>query len=153
MIVTPPVEVLVRFSSTVSTQSAYSKRQASVTGGHSYAPYEPYTWLHRTVEVEVQVLSAVSLNLVFLALADTPGGATLPWRQHAALLAPVPAAVLLGLHHVTGLSKEGRFSELSTNCNMESQLHCHHAWHAFVIVSLTAAHYYYPSSRVWAMPR
>ena len=113
---------------------------------------QPHTWLHRTVEVEVLVLGAVSPNLVFLALADTPGGATLPWRQHAALLAPVPAAVLLGLlRHVAGLLKEERFSELSINRaiewhlnNMESQLHCHLRPVASVIVSLAAAHYYYP---------
>ena len=75
-----------------------------------------------------------------------------PWRQHAALLAPVPAAVLLGLlRHVHGLSTEGRFSELSINRaiewrlnNVESQLHCHLRPVASVIVSLAAAHYYYP---------
>ena len=50
-----------------------------------------------------------------------------------------------------GLLKEGRFSELSINRaiewrlnNMESQLHCHHCLVALVIVSLAAAHYYYP---------
>ena len=58
--------------------------------------------------MEVLVLDAVILNLVFLALADTPGGAALPWRQHAALLAPVPAAVLLGLLRHVARSIEGR---------------------------------------------
>ena len=53
--------------------------------------------------------------------------------------------------HVHGLSTEGRFSELSINRaiewhfhNMESQLHCYLRPVASVIVSLAAAHYYYP---------
>ena len=135
-------------------------QQPSVADGHSYASRtRELTWQDR--DRHEASLSSLSLSPSASHLVHQrspikpPGGATFPRRQHAALRGASysePAVLLeLLLSMLHGLSKEGRFSELSINRaiewrlnNVESQLHCHLRPVASVIVSLAAAHYYYP---------